>query len=201
MKLSLHHNSQAVRALRAFTLPELLVTMAIFLIMTTGIISAHLYGIRMFEFIRPKLTGTDEARNLVSRLFEEVRSASKVRVGIGNISNFTETAISLPQRGNALQIYPSTNDTEYVRYFWDNDQKLKRMTNGAKTAVAMAGSVTNNMVFTCEDFGGNILTNNQTSRVVISVTLNINQLQYPSSTNANKRVYDYYQVQTRIAKR
>jgi prepilin-type N-terminal cleavage/methylation domain-containing protein len=201
MKLSLHHNSQAVRALRAFTLPELLVTMAIFLIMTTGIISAHLYGIRMFEFIRPKLTGTDQARTVMSKLFEEVRSASKVRVGIGNISNFTETAISLPQRGNALQIYPGTNDAEYVRYYWDNDQTLKRMTNGSRTAVAMAGSVTNNMVFTCEDYGGNILTNNQTSRVVISVTLNINQLQYPSSTNAAKRVYDYYQVQTRIAKR
>jgi len=201
MKLSLHFNSRRALAARAFTLAELLVTMAIFLLMTTGIISAHLYGIRMLEFIRPKLSATDEARNLISRLFEEVRSASKVRVGAGDISNFTAVAVNTPQKGNALQIWPTTNDNIYVRYFWDIDEKLKRMTNGAKTAATMASSVTNNIVFTCEDFSGKPLTNNQTARVVVGVTLKVNQLQYPSSTNAAKRVYDYYQVQTRIAKR
>src|SRR4051794_39520654 len=143
MKVSTHHQSRRALAVRAFTLAELMVTMAIFLIMTTGIISAHLYGIRMFEFIRPKLTSTDEARNLVSRLFEEVRSASKVRVGAGDISNFTAVAVNTPQRGNALQIWPTTNDNIYVRYFRDTDEKLKRMTNGGKVAATFASSVTN----------------------------------------------------------
>ena len=41
--------------LRAFTLPEMMVTMAILFLTIVGILYCHLFGVRMFEITKAKL--------------------------------------------------------------------------------------------------------------------------------------------------
>jgi len=201
MKLTRHLIAHRNADCRAFTLAELMVSMAILLIMITSIISGHLYGLRMFEFIKPKLNASDEARKIISTLLDEVRTASTVRVGTGSLTGFIEASINTRQQGNALQIMPTTNLSAFIVYYWDAaDQKLKRTTNGSTTAFIVASSITNRLIFSSEDFSGTILTNNQNNRVV-GVDLQFCQLQYPGTTIGPGKLYDYYQVRTRITKR
>jgi prepilin-type N-terminal cleavage/methylation domain-containing protein len=190
------------RGSAAFTLPEMMVTMAVFLVMISATIAAHLYGIRMVEFIRPKLDANDQARNTISRLIEEVRCASKIKVGTGGAGSFTEVAPNTMQVGTAIEIYPTVSGVDYIRYFRDaSDATLKRKgfgTNASPVAV-IVGSVTNQFVFTAEDYTGAVLTNNQNNNV-IGMILQIDQNQ---STNGYRRVInnDYYQVRTAITRR
>jgi prepilin-type N-terminal cleavage/methylation domain-containing protein len=186
----------------AFTLPELMVSMAIFLLMISATITAHLYGIRMFELIKPKLNASDEARTVISKLLDDVRSASTVTVGSGSISNFTAAPVNSLLQGNALQICPTTNTSAFIVYFRDpSDQKLKRCTNGAKTAVTVASSITNQIVFSAEDFGQHTLTNYQNGRTVVALSLKFCQLPFTTTTVGPKGLYDYFEVRTRITKR
>lgn len=186
---------------RAFALPNLMVAMAIMLMVLAGITSSHLFGLRMFELTRAKLGASDEARAAISKLVEEIRSSKLVRVGNGSLAAFSETAVNTLQRGNALQIYPSSSTNQYIRYFWDpSDRRLKRATNNAATASIVANSVSNAFVFSCEDFSGKILTNNSNNRV-IGLNLQFYQLQYPTVRIGPGNYYDYYQLRTRITRR
>lgn len=186
---------------RAFALPNLMVAMAIMLMVLAGITTSHLFGLRMFELTRAKLGASDEARAAISKLIEEIRSSKIVRVGNGNLSAFTEMPVNALQRGSALQIYPSQNTNQYIRYFWDAaDRRLKRATNNAAAASIVANCVSNAFVFTSEDFTGKILTNNSNNRV-IGLNLQFYQLQYPTVNIGPGNYYDYYQLRTRITRR
>lgn len=202
MKPLLQPKSPVRLRLAAFTLAEMMVTMAIFLMMITATLAAHLYAIRMIEFIRPKLDANDQARNTISRLIEEVRCASKIKVGTGGASSFTEIPPNTAQIGTAIEIYPTVSNADYIRYYRDpSDATLKRKGFGTNSTpvAAIVGSVTNQFVFTAEDYSGAPLTNNQNNNV-IGMILQIDQNQ---STNGYRRVInnDYYQVRTSITRR
>lgn len=184
-----------------FTLTEMLVAMAVVLLVITGVISTHLYSLRMFELIKPKLSAADEAREAIARLSEEVRSAFLVRVGQGGSNSFTEVAPNAPQQGSAIQIYPTSDPNTFIRYFWDNEErKVKRASSGAPVVTVIANSVSNQVVFASEDFAGTVLTNNQNNRV-ISMTLQFYQIQYPAIAIGPGSLYDFYQLKTKITRR
>ena len=64
-------------------------------------------------------------------LIDEIRSAKIVRVGSGSLTDFSEADVDSEQQGSAIQIFPSTNTSEWIRYYWDSsDQKLKRTEDG-----------------------------------------------------------------------
>src|SRR4051794_35505078 len=127
MKPLIQRKSTGSLGLAAFTLPEMMVTMAVFLVLITATVAAHLYGIRMFEFIRPKLDANDQARNTISRIIEEVRCATKVKVGTGGVGTFTAIPPNTAQIGTAIEIYPSVSNNDFIRYFRDPaDSTLKR---------------------------------------------------------------------------
>ena len=189
------------RLAAGFTLPEVLVSMAIMLIIMAIALSCQMYGIRMFEFIKPKLSASDDARRTVGRLVEQVRSANLVRVGNGSFTNFVEIAPNLRQQGNAIQIYLTTNMSQFVRYYRDPaDKKLKVMANGASAPTVLAQSISNQVVFTSEDFSGNVLTNNQNNRV-IGVALTFFQIHYPTTPVGPGNFYDHYDLRTKITRR
>src|SRR5438552_2085198 len=122
---------------------------------------------------------TDIARSAVNRVSDEIRAAKMVEIGNGNSASFSVIADNLPQIGNALQVYASTNTNSFVRYFMDpKESALKSMPSGSSAATVVASFVTNALVFRAEDFLGNVLTNNQDNRV-IKMTLEFYQLQYP----------------------
>ena len=186
---------------RGFTLSELMVTMGVTLMVMAGVFSSHMFGLRMFEITKAKLGASDEARAAVSKLIEEVRSAKILRIGQGNLASFTEVAVNAPQAGSAIQIHPTTSTNTFVRYFWDiADNKLKRTTNGSSSVSVVAHSISNQMVFTAEDYKGTILTNNENNRV-IGLTLQFYQLEYPAVAIGPGNYYDFYQLRTKITRR
>src|SRR6185295_3081945 len=91
----------------AFTLPELLVSMAVFLFVMTAIISSHAFGLRMYELTKAKLGASDEARAAISKLTVEVRNGKVIRIGTGDLSSFAEVPVDSQQKGSAIQIYPT----------------------------------------------------------------------------------------------
>jgi hypothetical protein len=205
MKLSSWKERTARRSFwfssRGLTLPETMITLILFALVLGGLVASQLYGLRMFQVTSPKLQAGDEARLAMSELIDDVRSAKLIRIGTGNLGSFTETAADQPQRGNAIQVYPTLTTNAYLRYFLDgNDQRLKRTTNGSTATLVLANSITNTLIFTSEDYAGNVLTNNHNNRV-IGLKMEFYQIQYPRMTVGPGNYYDYYQLHTRITRR
>jgi hypothetical protein len=186
---------------RAFTLTEMLVTVSILMMVMAAMITAHIFGLRFFEITKAKLVASDDARRSVSRLITEIRGAKMIMVGTGTVSSFTEVADGALQQGSAIQLYGTTNTNTFVRYFWNvSDGKLKRTTNGSTVMNLMASSITNSIIFTAEDFKGNILTNNENNRVV-GLTLKFRQLEFPVINIGPSNYYNFYQLRTKITRR
>ena len=205
MKLSTPHRARPGCSAGArncgYTITELMVTMAIVLLVMGAVLSAHVFGMRLFEITKAKLGASDEARAAVSSMISEIRSAKLIRLGDGSLSNFTEVGVNVLQKGSAVQIYASTNLNSFVRYFWDaSDRKLKRTTDAATYVSVVANSISNDLVFTAEDYNGVVLTNNENNRV-IGLTLQFFQLQYPSVAIGPGGYYDFYQLRTKITRR
>lgn len=194
------HRLVSEHSTSAYTLTEIMVTMAVILMVLAAVVSCHLLGLRLFELTKSKLGASDDARKAIGLLISEIRSAKIVRVGTGDESNFKAVALNTPQVGRALQVYPSTNTNVWIRYFWDaSDQKLKRATSDGN-AVVVAHSISNEMVFSAEDFTGKPLTNNS-QEYVIGLNLQFSQLQYPSVKIGPGNFYSSYQLQTRVTPR
>ena len=104
------------------------------------------------------------------------------------------------QRGSAIQVYPTTDTNTFVRYFRDADQKLKRIPSGTASPTVIVSAISNEVVFTSEDFKGTILTNNENNRV-IGLALQFYQLEYPSVSIGPGNLYDFYQLRTKITRR
>lgn len=196
MRLSIQARSAA------FTMTEMMVSVAIFTLIIAGTISAHLFGMRMFQITKAKLGASDEARAAISLLVEEVRTAKLVKLGKGTISTFTAVGDEEAQKGSAIQIYPTADNTnDWIRYYWDSgDKKLKRTTDGTTSFSVVANSITNELVFTAEDHKGVILTNNHNNRV-IGLTLQFYQIQYPIVMVGPGQYYEFYQLRTKITRR
>jgi Tfp pilus assembly protein PilW len=185
----------------AYTLTEIMVTMAIVVMVLAAVISCHLLGLKLFELTKAKLGASDDARRAIGLLISEIRSAKFVRVGSGDLADFKEVGVNTPHVGNAVQVYASTNTNFWVRYFLDSsDQKLKRATNGASVAAVIASSISNQVVFSAEDFTGKPLLNNSQD-YVIGLNMQFYQLQYPAVEIGPGKFYDYYQLQTRVTPR
>ncbi|HWN93669.1 MAG TPA: prepilin-type N-terminal cleavage/methylation domain-containing protein [Methylomirabilota bacterium] len=201
MKLLIKQGGRRCSRAGAFSLVEMLVSMTVVLLVLAGVLGTYLYGLRTVEFVKPKLGASDEARRAISLLLHEVRSAHLLRIGSGSLSTFTEVPPNTPQTGSAIQIHPSTNLNDFVRYFWDaNERKLKRTTDGTTAVQIVANSVSNQMVFSAEDFAGRTLTNNYNNRV-IGLTLQFYQIQFPMTAVGPGNFYDFYQIRTKITRR
>src|SRR5450756_966231 len=98
---------------RGFTLPEILIAMTILIMVVGGILSAHIFGLRMFQLNQTKLAATEWSRTTFRRIADEVRSGNEVQVG--NINSTNQTFEGLldgePQQGTGLLIYPTTDTT------------------------------------------------------------------------------------------
>jgi prepilin-type N-terminal cleavage/methylation domain-containing protein len=185
-----------------FTLPEVLVTMAIFAIVVGGFLALHLSGLKMQEVTRMKLGASDDARRSLSRLVDDVRGAGLVRVGQGTVESFVEAAPGTAQAGNAIQVYPLKSDTNrYVRYVLDlDDQRLKRVESDSDAVIVLAHAVTNDAPFAAEDHNGHLQTNAFNNRV-IDLTLQFGQLMNPNMAVGPGNYYDSYQLRTKITRR
>jgi prepilin-type N-terminal cleavage/methylation domain-containing protein len=186
---------------RAFTLPEIIIVMAIFSLVIAGLISAQIFGMRMLTISETKLSATATGRRALNAVRDEIRAGKILVVGNGNNSTFTPIADNTPQIGNALQIHPTTNTTNFVRYYLDPaEERLKRVVSGSSNIQVVANFVTNELPFAVEDFRGNVLTRNRNNRV-IRLNLEFYQWGFPIASAGSGGMYDYYHLQTRISRR
>ena len=185
----------------AFTLTEMMVTMAILFLFISGLLYAQLFGVRMFEITKAKLGASDDARQAISLLISEIRTAKIVKVGTGSLSTFAPVPTNTTQVGNSLQVYATTNTNSFIRYFWDSsDSKLKRTTNGSTTVNVIAHFITNSLIFKAEDFRGNIMTNDQNNRV-IGMDMQFFQIEFPIYLIGPSNYFDFYELRNKVTRR
>ena len=200
MRPAIHLPTAAGRPARAFTLPEIMVVMAIFSLLVAALISSQIFGLKMSRITESRLTSTDNSRKVLSRIRLEILSSKTMVVGNGDSRSFTPIANNTFQIGNALQIYPTTDTTKYVRYYvWTNDQTFQRLTSDNPTPEVLANAVTNLVAFQAEDYQGNISTSSQNSRTVrMLLEFYRRELQAPVGQPG---AADYYRLQTRVTRR
>ena len=195
MKTIRRTNQEVIGSDGGYTLPEVLITMAVIPMIIGAVFMCQYYGLQLHNFVRPKLDNAAYARNALSHLIEEVRCARYLEVGQGTLNTFVASGGTNAQTGNALRIRLAANTNLFIYYFRDaSDETLKKVSLGASNAVTIAQAVTNATVFTIENFSGTVLTNKQ-NNATVGLLLQMRQ------ASARQNVADSYQVRTKITRR
>jgi len=202
MKISRRLTFARASAEPGFTLTEMMVTMAIFGMVVVGLLSLHIFGLKLNAMVDVKLQATEDSRRALGRLVTDIHSAGIVKVGTGDATKFTEAAFNTAQQGNAIQVYPvKTNTTKFVRYYVDaGNNQLMRLDSAAAAPAFVSGWVTNTIIFSSEDFSGNVLSNNLNNRV-IGIDMEFYKLDNPMISFGHGSYYDYYRLQTKVTRR
>ena len=202
MKLFTGISSKNLR--HGFTLAELMVASTIFLILVVGaMVSVQIYGLRVYNLTATKIKATAGAREAMNDIRDRIRSAYDVNVGIYTNNNFYSITNNQLQQGNAIQIFPLTNDVSTAIVFYEDgtNNVMNMLSNNVFVSQEVA-NMTNYLCFQNEDYRGNILTNNVGGRV-ITVIMQLNQFAFPigyvGGTAAN--AYEYYRLRSRITRR
>jgi len=191
-----------------FTLMEVLIATAVFMLLLGGIVAANLYGLRMFQVNESKLNATEWSRRTFGKITAEIRACNSVSVGNILITTNSDLTInsffeplSLPgdvQQGNALQIFPTADTNSFITYFVDSlDETFRRTENTpgvTNNTVILADSVTNNLIFTAQNISGTVLTNNLNDQI-IHLALEFYQ---PEHFLVGA---DYYKLETSVTRR
>ncbi|WCJ59395.1 hypothetical protein NXS98_17010 [Fontisphaera persica] len=147
----------------AFTLPELMITGAILVLLLAAVISGHVFGLRFLRLIEIAAATNESDRRLVRLLSSDLASATFWEIGSGSETTFSRLGPNRLQKANALQIYYvawETSQTQYTRYYLSaREDMLFRLHWQDKAPQLMSTSIINSGIFTLEDAAGNILSN------------------------------------------
>lgn len=190
---SLPKARRAALANHAFTLVEIMTTLAIFSLVVIGMVSLQMFGFKMDSLTAAKLKSTASSLKVLDQIRGQVLEAYSVEVGNGNSGSFTETGTS----GNALQIYSGTNLNNYLRFYVaTNTASLSELNRTNNAISVIASNIINQTAFETVDFQGNI-SSSSSEHYSIRMTLRFSQLAYtlPNST------YDYYTLETQMTPR
>jgi hypothetical protein len=205
---------------KGFTIVEMLVAMAGFILLIAAVVSIQLFAVRMFQLAATKLTATEDGRKTVNFIREQVREAKLIYIGTYSGTNTGTGTFAVVddtnQVGSALFISTNNTASSGTIFFQDpvaNNLCSISMNNatlspdGSTITGTVSGYATdalfvtnNSNVFQAEDFQGNILTDNSNNRI-IHVTLQFSQLEYPVAGIGASAMYDYYQLHTRATRR
>jgi Tfp pilus assembly protein PilW len=201
MKLKIPNASADRRHLLAVTLIELLVTMTLTTFVVGGVVYSHIMGGRLMQFAAAKLGASDSARKAFGKLQDEIRAATTIQIGNGTATSFTAISNGTAMQGRAIQIFPTTNNNWWIRYFYvTNNSELRRVTSSNATPQLIASYVTNAVLFSKEDYLGNTLSAD-TGNSTVNVRLQFYQLSYPMTMVGTNNFYEYFQLQTRVTRR
>ena len=182
-------------ATHAFTLAEMMTTMAVFSMVVLAMVSLQIFGFKMNSLTSSKLKSTAYSLKALDQIRDQVRGASWVQVGNGSLTSFTATGTN----GNALQTYLSTNAINYIRFYLDtNTTKLYRLDSASPNSpIMIASNIINQTVFQIEDYQGGNMVSGGTEHYTVRMTLQFSQLAYSAPIGA----YDYYTLQTLMTPR
>ena len=203
------------RNARGVTLPEMMITVVVFLYIFTGVwLAVQLFGLRVYTLAATKLSATADGRKALNMVRDQIR-AGKI-INVGNCSNAIGSSFQLItnglQQGNALQIYPTTNTAGYTIFYLDTSTTTNRLlqfnvTNNVTTYTnTLAKYITNVIVFNLEDWQTNIPLSEATldNRLLVRMTMQFSQWEYPIAKigpSNSWNAYDYYQLRTRVFRR
>ena len=203
------------RNVHGFTLAEMLITVGVFLFIFTGVmIGIQIFGLRIYTLAATKLVATTGGREALNQIRDQIRGGKIIYVGNCShpiYSSFQLITNTMPQQGNALIVYPSTNTTWYSIYYLDTSTTTNNLiqfnvSNNATTYTnILAQYITNNIVFDMENWQGIIVSNEQVldNRLLVRMTMQFSEWEYPIAyvgTNG-LNAYDYYQLRTRVFRR
>ena len=201
-----------------FTLVEIYVVAAIFVILTVAMVASQFLAARVYTLAATKLTANASGRKTMNDLREAIKSSIAVQVGTYDpvANNFSLIANGQPLIGNALAVYPNiptnnvgNNYTNFGTVYFMNKSASNLcsivISNGTEmTATLVSGRVlwiTNYYVFDAEDAFTNVLTSYTACRV-IHIKLQFSQWEYPlAGVVGQNAMYDFYQLQTRASMR
>lgn len=193
------------RAIRAFTLTELMVACTIFTMVIGGVVYAHITGLKMFEWVRVKVGASDDARKTLSLLVDEVRSSQDWQVGEGGSTTFVTVPDGDEQEGNAVKVlrpdwHATQNSNSFIIYYLDYDTSNLMRREGTRSPTVVAQSLTNDVVFTATDYRGVTVTEKDATQV-LSVNMEFFQIRFPIVEVGTNKQFDYYRMSTRISRR
>ena len=196
-----------------FTMVEMCVVMALFTFLMIAIVAIQFFAAHVYTLAATKLTATASGRKVMNIIRDQVRGADDVDVVIydpvGN--TFANIPIGTPQIGNAMVIYtnnPNGQNTNYAIIYFVNTlasnvcsvQSISNIVQTSTLANNIIVWITNYYAFDAEDCSNNILTTYENNRL-IHVKFQFCQWEYPLAGVGNGAMYDYYQLQTRVAPR
>jgi hypothetical protein len=169
--------ARVARSAAAFTLPEVIISAALFVLLVGGVVTSNLFGMRMFQIADARLRAKDGVRKAVGSMAEDIRKCRNTWVGDVTNGTFVACMDNQAQMGSALLVQQTTNTTNCIVYFLEpSDHSFRRTTVSPAVTRILAQTVTNTVIFRAQDCFGNILTNSQNNRVV-HVTLDFFQAQ------------------------
>jgi hypothetical protein len=187
------HPTNSQKSRNAFTIPELLLSLSIFLVCVVGIVSLQILGLKMNAISASKLKSTASSLKTLNLVRDQVLEANSVLVGNGDSNSFRVTGTI----GNALQVYPTTNSSNYLRFYLSTDDNtLYELNNSNSAVMAIAPNITNESVFQTVDFQGNTSSSSR-EHYAIKMTLQFSQLDY----KVPKKTREYYTLETEMTPR
>jgi hypothetical protein len=201
-------NARITRVETGFTLAEVVIASGLSVLLGSAIICTHILGLRIVQAADAKLGSNDDARKAVLTITDEIRSATRIAVGQGGLTNFTEI-VTNTETGPAIQIYPSSDTNTWIRYYCENDPsstnygRLCRLasSDAANYTVVIPHDILNlQTLFSSEDSYGNMLMNNQDNRV-IGLNLQLYTIENTLAQSNSAANHDLYQLRTRITRR
>ena len=183
---------------------ELMIASTILVSIVGAMVAIQILGLRITSLAATKLIATTSSRQTLNSMRDQIRSSQQDYIGIYSNSTFIRITNGLPQIGNALQIFTTTNSssTNFTVFYRDPSTNSIYSVNSSGNRCLLASYVTNFNCFQAENYQGNILTNYQ-NNPVIAMTMNFYQWEYPVGYTGGSGVdeYDYYHLRTRIARR
>ena len=76
-----------------FTLIQMMVAVSIFLMVVTGSVVSHFYGLKMFDATQSKLGANTSASRVMDLLTTDIRSAYNLEIGNGTSNTFTRYSL------------------------------------------------------------------------------------------------------------
>jgi prepilin-type N-terminal cleavage/methylation domain-containing protein len=194
-------SGRRTRPLLAFTLPEVMVSTAIFSLMALGVILTAMFGLRWDQLVISKLGATEKARMSFDLLMNDIRGSKKWNIGTGSRTSFNAYSNQNTLIGGALQLYADANNTNsYTRYWFDTSRGwLCRMTSDNTNSFTIIAQYLTNasgtgMTFQAQDYNGKTLMD-LTYKYVILANMEFYQYQYPVTRVGPGNYYDYYRIQ------
>jgi prepilin-type N-terminal cleavage/methylation domain-containing protein len=189
----------------AFTLVEMLVTVAIFALLLTAFIYAHIFGLRYDELVCSKLGASEQSRMSFELLTSDIRASKIWRIGNGSTNGFTNVPNATLMQGNAVQLSWTTDTNQWVRYYFETSGPSSTQPNGRLCRLTsdgyydiLAQFLTNasgtSMQFRAENYLGTQVTDYQYKYVIVAL-MEFYQYQFPQTYVGPGLYYDYYRIQ------